>query len=295
MDSLEQFYTRVNASIATDIKVAQQVESQDEKDAFQKQKQDWGFDPQTWQVFWLNTKRMMSVLRKTGEPYATHPTRMAMLALSILGQNESGQQSARICLLHDYLEEGDGVSRESIYRLGEDLGSKYGSARSGAALLTEPVIDYKRFPRPRRWMEQVAYVLQVRIAADRLTPEHYNSIYLDKVDNGHDWRYITENESLSEERRRVRLMQKLGYFSFVAEAFADKVELRILHLLRETIDQSAREFAVTKDEIRFVKESYENTLVEHRDVLEKAIEAYWSEIGIDENPFAADDSSHGGD
>ena len=80
-----------------------------------------------------------------------------------------------------------------------------------------------------------------------------------------------------------------------AEAFADKVELRILHLLRETIDQSAREFAVTKDEIRFVKESYENTLVEHRDVLEKAIEAYWSEIGIDENPFAADDSSHGGD
>ncbi len=304
MKSIEDFYTRVNSSIAEEISVAQTLEDSAAQSRFAAKYADWGFDEDTWRVFWVNTLRMRSVTRKTGEPYATHPTRMAMLALGVIGRNPSGQKSARICLLHDYLEEGDGVSFESIQKLKEDLAGQSPAARMGAVLLTEPLIDYSQYPRPRRWMEQVSYVLQVRTAYPRLLNEHFNSIFLDKIDNGHDWRYIVENADLSEERRRARLIQKLGHFSFVAEAFADRANLKLLQLLRKTITDSAREFAITKDEVRFVKVAYENTLVEHRESLSKAIDQYWSDLGIKEqqqpgsseaNASEVADSSDGGD
>src|SRR5438067_1043027 len=62
------------------------------------------YPPRVWAAWLGNTARLRGVKRIDRAPYATHPTRMALVCLAVLG--DGGVDAAVAAILHDYLEEG---------------------------------------------------------------------------------------------------------------------------------------------------------------------------------------------
>lgn len=168
-------------------------------------------------AFRENVRKMQGVKRITGEPYATHPTRMALTAMELLRRDETvdAERVARYCLFHDYLEEGDGATPEGLATFRRECPDWEDETYRAGVLLTEPEIQGEpALTQLEKVGRDLAYMAQI----ERIAPHSRHMVtaaLLDKLDNVNDLAYITEARRGSVEARRSRLTRKLGYFAFV--------------------------------------------------------------------------------
>lgn len=195
------------------------------------------FSDRVWDMYFLNTFSLAHVKRKDGRPYATHPTRMALLAYLYL-DSQSAEEIAVPALLHDYLEETDGISKASVQKMKGMLEAEPLAVKS-AILLSEPMIDYEQLgPHPLHpYLKRVSYVLQARNAFRKLPiRELANVSLIDKIDNLHDLGYLDQNHTA--ERRNEKLSQRVAFFILVLREigpFADAI-------FREVLEQAIQSY-----------------------------------------------------
>jgi len=102
---------------------------------------DLGSDPDVQLAYAMNIQKMTQKerVRKNGLPYYTHPQSVSQRFVSLKPESASTRKMGVMgALLHDYLEEGDGVSRKSLKDLREAFGSMGTEFVEQLVLLTEP-------------------------------------------------------------------------------------------------------------------------------------------------------------
>lgn len=217
--------------------------------------------PRIWRAFLANVRKLRGVKRIDGQPYATHPTRMALTIGVALPETDPMRESSIVyALLHDYLEEGDGVACQGIALMQREIPGEWGGVLAGV-ILSEPMIPYETMI--PRFGREIAYVAQLQAVLPRLVyaTSFANASLVDKLDNLHDLDYITRKKLSSTERMRLRLAAKLAYFKLVADT-AGLYASPILHvLLEDAIKARATLFELTKADI-------EGPLQEMRKLLE---------------------------
>ncbi len=238
------------------------------------------FRGQAWRAYCQNTAKLIGVKRITGAPYATHPTRMACAMWMLLSDVQEREHSAIFTLFHDYLEEGDGRTREAVEAFFREFPAAPQAVLS-SVILSEPEIDYDAFPVKRKMMEHVAYVRQIKRAMDHLKgSEFFNAALADKLDNIHDLDYILCNPRYSPEKKRSRLLEKFGYFQFVNVQVGPRANPALHKLLASAIDAISAQHEFTKEEVRRDREVLERLLAEHGPRLDGMIDAYHRDLRL---------------
>lgn len=277
---LQKFITKIEPEVLEAVEVASSIRSASMKASFQEGLQKkFPFDKATWQAFWENAIRMKTVVRKTGIPYATHPTKMALILYFVLGKSDQTHKAAQVALLHDYLEEGDGFTPETFDAANQKV-DLCPEACLGAVLLSEPMIDYDVFKAPNRIMQHIAYTKQILLNKNKLKTHHFNAVMADKIDNGHDWEYITGRDDLSEESKRTRLAVRLGYMKFILINIGCLADARLADLLNQTIAYYAKYFSFKQEELDVVVHRLENLIQSNGTELRSQIEEYHNRMKI---------------
>lgn len=232
------------------------------------------FQGQLAEAFVQNAYKLMGVKRIMGSPYATHPTRMAMIANLLLGGSVHAERSALFAMFHDYLEEGDGRHAEAVSLFRTEWSGDQ-TVVEAAIFLSEPVIDFTPYPHKKDWVEDVAYVLQI---TDRmaLRPDEalVNASLIDKLDNAHDLVYITENRRYSPEKKMDRLVEKLGYFRFVLEHLGPWAHPRLFAALEESLHRQGIIHQVDQKAVAAMQHKLEGIRQAHGDELRRQIQQY---------------------
>jgi hypothetical protein len=216
-------------------------------------KSSLGFSDHDAKAFILNTKALRHVKRKTGEPYSTHPTRAALVAKELL--NESIQGEVEIILMHDYLEEGIGVSVQNY----KDELAKYPLFQKGlfgSLVLTEPMLDYEKFSGPKKLLQYIAYVEVIFSLKDHLSQDYFNALIFDKLDNIECWDYITKNPNFTDERKSHKLHQKLVYYEYILEHLGGLAYPKVSSILEQAVDFWKVELGLSEPELSKHRESY---------------------------------------
>lgn len=207
---------------------------------------DIPFTERIWNAWLANTKKLQGVRRRDRFPYATHPTRMALICCWLFDDQIIKENSAVLAITHDYLEEGDGISLEGVAAM-QKIFPNEADACLAAIVLSEPMIDYNalgdasEFPFWRR----VAYLLQTEAAIRALGNQIFaNACLADKIDNLHDLSYIANDSRLTPETRSVKLNHRLGYFLFVEEAIGPLAAKELQSILAAGIQSKSTEFGL---------------------------------------------------
>lgn len=208
------------------------------------------FTKRIWDAWLANTTKLHGVRRRDCFPYATHPTRMALICCWLFADLSIKENSAVLALTHDYLEEGDGVNQAGLAAMQQVFPTE-ADACLAAVVLSEPMIDYDalgsaaEFPFWRR----VAYVMQAEAAIRTLKNQNFaNACIADKIDNLHDLSYIATDSRLSHEKRAIKLNHRLGYFLFVEEAIGALAAKEMQSILAAGIQSKITEFGLNPDD-----------------------------------------------
>ncbi len=239
------------------------------------------FNDKVWQAFWVNTTGLRGVLRKTGGPYSTHPTEAALIGYYVLGpiDKEIAHSTAAICLLHDYLEEGEGFSAQSFKRLKKSVTLSVDSAR-GAVILSEPDIDYSMYEYPTRIMEYIAYIEQIKCVSSKLNICFFNSVFLDKIHNGHHWAYIVKNSSMTKEQKSKKLTLKLAYYQYVVDQIGEHADPKFVGIVRDLIQHYSGEFGIAQPLMDQGLKKLNDISTKHKSQLKPQIHRYHELIGV---------------
>ena len=168
--------------------------------------------PEVQLAFLMNIQKMVEYgrVRQNGDPYYVHPLSVSQKLVDNPPVDEKSLQEGVIgSLLHDYLEEGDGVSAESVSKLKRTFSPFSPEMAEDLALLTEPnfiedgkkerpelpsAIDYdalkNKFGKTRKTLETVLFCLMLRYSKllQMVVP-------LDKIDNVSDCEIVQNNKS----------------------------------------------------------------------------------------------------
>jgi (p)ppGpp synthase/HD superfamily hydrolase len=241
------------------------------------------FSDRVWDAWLGNTAKLRGVKRIDAAPYATHPTRMALLCHWLLPE-EGGERddSEVIAILHDYLEEGDGFTPEAIAAMRRRF-PREPAAAVAAVVLSEPQIDYDTLGPARElssW-RRVAYVVQAEDAVQRFGGRAFaNAALVDKLDNLHDLGYIVGNRSLAPAVKAAKLAARLGYVHFVGEALADEAHPELLAAVREATAALLQEYGVTVAEVVAERDDLERRRQERQTQIQGMVREYHRSLGL---------------
>lgn len=242
--------------------------------------EDGTFTPLLWRAYCQNAYKLLGVKRITGTPYATHPTRMALMTMAVLAETAHWEKSALFTIFHDYLEEGDGRTAEGVHNFQREYPGRP-DAVFCAVVLSEPQIDYEVFAERRKTMQNVAYVAQLVEWLPRLKdPSYANASLADKLDNIHDLAYITANARYTPEKMAQRLLEKFGYFLFVLTAIGPMADSQLQQLLEEAIWRISARHRFAETAVRAESAHLERLLAAHGAQLKSMIAAYHSRLGL---------------
>lgn len=244
---------------------------------------DAPFSSFLWGAYCQNTYKLLGVRRITGTPYATHPTRMAIMTLAVLKASPAREKSALFTIFHDYLEEGDGRTAEGVANFYREYPGQP-EAVFCAVVLSEPEIDYEVFSERRKTMQNVAYVAQLRVWLPRLDESYANASLADKLDNIHDLTYITQNPRYTPEKKMGRLIEKFGYFLFVLTAIGSLADPLLQQLLEEAIWRVSARHHIEPTVVRAESARLERLLASHATQLQDMIVGYHRRIGLEPPP-----------
>ena len=208
----------------------------------------FGFKSEVWQAFCQNTHKLLGIKRKSGGPYALHPTRMALVAKDFALDDKQSSFTQELCLFHDYLEEGDGRNPEGVAKFRSEFSSPHGL--KAAVFLSEPMIPFVDFDGSKRSLDAVAYCCHVAMAMPKLNNSYLEVSLLDKLDNLHDLDYITENNNASEKDKREHLTMRLGYARLLLTLLETKAAgLHAYGLLDEGVVAQAKKLRIDTSEV----------------------------------------------
>lgn len=111
----------------------------------------------------INVQEMEGVTRGDGVPYATHPIKLSLLSLKIIGNDSpEAQRTFLYTMIHDVLEEGRGVSPQSYLHLRRELGGPPEVSRA-AVILVEPDLSSLKKPEEIKdsMIEVIGYERQI--------------------------------------------------------------------------------------------------------------------------------------
>lgn len=230
--------------------------------------------PRVWRAFIANVRKLRGVKRIDGQPYATHPTRMALTIAAALPERDAMRESSIVyALLHDYLEEGEGVAPQGIELMQQEVEGEWGGVLA-AVVLSEPIIPFDSMM--PRFGREVAYVAQLQSVLPRMVyaAPFANASLVDKLDNLHDLGYITQRKNMSLERKRERLAIKLAYFQFVLDTAGLYASPVLQALLGEALEARATAFELSEGDIAAPLGEMRRLLDQHRAELGTRIRAF---------------------
>ena len=240
------------------------------------------FTKRIWTAWLSNTTRMQGVRRRDRFPYATHPTRMALICCWLLKDQKIKEDSAILAITHDYLEEGDGLSKAGLAKMRNTFPAEPDGCLA-AVILSEPIINYdalgdaSEFPFWRR----VAYVVQAKAALRSLGNQNFaNACLADKIDNLHDLSYIANDPRLTPEKKSIKLNHRLGYFIFVEEAIGTLAAKEIQTILAAGIQSKITEFNLNVADVRREADGLLARLEEKGTYIAEMTRAYQATLGL---------------
>ena len=205
------------------------------------------FGPRAWHACVANATKLHGVRRFGGDSYATHPTRVALICDWLLSKEPFLRDTACVAaLLHDYLEEGDGLTAAGLQALASLLPSERTAVR-GAVLLSEPLIDFAGLGPADAFyrLRVVAYVVQVKAAcASEADRSLICATLADQLDNMHDLDYIAADPGLADEKKVNKRCQSLAYGLYVALSLQEHAPPHFVRLLRDATDARAVELGL---------------------------------------------------
>lgn len=244
---------------------------------------DLPFSKRIWDIWLLNTRKLRGVKRRDHLPYATHPTRMA--AICCWQSDEmatSVEDAAVLAILHDYLEEGDGLTPQGLEQLKADIPSEPDGHRA-AVLLSEPMIDYHQFGSEleKPFWQRVAYVIQVLDTISQAGHVAFaNASVADKIDNLHDLNYIQNDSRLTSEKRIRKLSERLGYFRFIEQMLGLHASPSLLLWLTAGIEERRKEFGVTDAQVATQTERLHAMYDANKERMVPLIQSYQKKMGV---------------
>lgn len=186
-------------------------------------------------AFLLNIQKMVEFerTRKNGDPYYVHPESVSQKIVDYPPSDVKSVQEGVIgALLHDYLEEGDGVSPQSIAELRSAFSSFSPQMAEDLALLTEPnfiekgkiekpelpqAINYdkliEKFGKNRKTFETVIFSMMLKNSKlmQMVVP-------VDKIDNVGDCEIIQKKKAAKDAKSPEEFNKK--YLENMAKALA---------------------------------------------------------------------------
>jgi hypothetical protein len=236
-------------------------------------------EPSLGALYDYNARLLRGVRRKDGEDYITHPVRLVLLLRAILGDScPATAPCLAYALAHDTLEEGGGVTADSIEALHQVTGGRADITLSAVAL-TEPVLNYpelasrllprllergiRRIPdgselstdRLTQVLKAVAFTTLLRpFLADGSRTEYANSLLADKTVNVCDLDYL--NRFYGESRIKGKVTQKLGLALLFAELARPFASAEMTTALVECIHGASEELGVSESEYSAAHETY---------------------------------------
>lgn len=244
---------------------------------------DFRFSDRVWDAYVGNAAKLKGVKRIDRKPYATHPTRMALTCQWVLPRSgDRADDAAVIALLHDYLEEGDGMTPGGVEAMRRRF-PREPDAVVAAVLLSEPVIPYEELGPAHElgFWRRAAYLRQALDALAAGCPGTFADAALaDKLDNMHDLSYIERNPKLSGERRHAKLADRLGYFALVEELLRPHATEALAALVREAVTARTRELGGPPASVAQANERLATALDQATPHMRRLIRAYHDAIGI---------------
>jgi hypothetical protein len=254
----------------------------------------YNWTPAIWSAFLQNARKLSKVRRIRGGPYAVHPTRMALMATHLLGRHgpkihsqldRCTEMTTILCLVHDYLEEGGGISQSSFDLFKNEL-PQQPLAWYGAVALSEPPLDYKSIdPHHPFVVRDAAYLLQLAMIL-RSLPDTYarsslaNASLLDKLDNLHDFDYITRIRD--EERRNQKLARKIAYYSAALSDAKTAASPHISGLMQHAISARTKSFGLSEDSISRANSRLDEIRKRYAQTIIPAIEEIQASLHLNE-------------
>jgi hypothetical protein len=254
----------------------------------------YNWTPAIWSAFLQNARKLSKVRRIRGGPYAVHPTRMALMATHLLGRQKSKihslldectEMTTILCLVHDYLEEGGGISRSSFDLFKNEL-PQQPLAWYGAVALSEPPLDYASIdPNHPFVVRDAAYLLQLAMILRSLPDTSArrslaNASLLDKLDNLHDFDYITRIHD--EERRNQKLARKIAYYSAALSLARTTASPHISGLMQYAISTRTKSFGLSENQISRAKFQLEEVRKRYAQTIIPAIEETQASLHLSE-------------
>jgi hypothetical protein len=189
-----------------------------------------------------NVEGVKGKFRKDGSPYADHPVRLAMFLRRALGDKWSKadvEMAMSEALLHDYLEEGVGVSVESFRDLRTKLLAETRDAdfservARSAVVLTEAELDLKTLTGLEnkdtlKEMEKIVLVKQIALWAKANSPQARTTLaaaFSDKLTNLFDLGYIVNNPKLDPAQRADKLAAYIASIEYALQEYGQSAKL----------------------------------------------------------------------
>lgn len=238
------------------------------------------FSDKLWRAYNQNTAKLLGVKRITGTPYATHPTRMALMAIQLIADGHQKELSAFYTIFHDYLEEGDGRTVEGVAKFRQEFPNCVDAVQC-AIYLSEPQIDYGQFPERQKVLENVAYVRQLAMVWPQLKESAFiNASLIDKLDNIHDLDYITCNPTYSPERKNQRLLEKFGYFYFVYATLGQYADPYLGSMLHEAVRTIAASYGFRWEQVEERHQYLRRLYDQYAKDMQRMIREYHQALGM---------------
>ncbi len=240
------------------------------------------FSPRIWRVWLGNTAKLQGVKRLDRFPYATHPTRMALICCWLIDEDKVREDSGVLAIVHDYLEEGDGLTKDGIDAMRRQFPEEAAALVAGV-VLSEPIVDYASLGRSTElsFWRRVAYVLQAKDAIEQLGDQAFaNAALADKLDNLHDLDYIALDPRMTPEKRAMKLAHRLGYFRFVARELGAFAAPALRSMLERGITNRTYEFGVSQGDVDLSTDDLAERARGKRSVLTRMTKEYQSALGL---------------
>jgi hypothetical protein len=225
--------------------------------------------PRVKKAIAINQDKLDKTTRKDGKtPYLDHLIRVGVTLNELLPLEYSGKEALLAgAINHDYLEEGPGLTADSVQQLRDMIPDISRVAFLSPILLTEPAIEYDKYldrfnfeaeqSEKRKQLEKSGYVLQlknyigkIRDANDIELARSLSDIVLaDKIVNAGDFDYVFKDLRLGEEGVKKKISLVIGTYSLVLNTLAEHGSPVMVETLRHSIVQLARRAGLDKIDI----------------------------------------------
>ncbi|MBK7844037.1 MAG: hypothetical protein IPJ71_10130 [Bdellovibrionales bacterium] len=249
----------------------------------------------------LSMSALNSVTRKDNTtPYIDHPIRLAIVLNELLPMPYPLRSDVIAgAIMHDYLEEGPGISADSVNVLRSNANDISQVGFLSAIFLTEPSLDYDKFESDfvfaadeeerQTQLEKTGYVLQSRAYLERLVRNGKTDLaqaladvaLADKIVNAGDFNYVFQSSVMTTQEKKQKIYLVVGTYSLILNLLSEFASPSLIHTLQQSINLLAEKVGLQQSDIT---KSHTNAWVALRSIQAQMlpeIESYHRRLGLD--------------